>query len=396
LAPESERNALFLAGADWQNPKRNPGQERLWQVAQTAPSWLSHWQTSLAAPLQPARGTITPMAHTLLQIQPTALILDFKALTSPQPAKATSWAEIACPTQDDRGVVLPSSGADAGIVDDHVQILGGLPTGEHTLGVDIWCYAPKRQMLLRFSRLVVETDARGRATAASGLVFQTAVPVRTPRPAAQRAWVELPWRPADLQKRFAAVFGWSRLGWLLQLERLGMAEWQAERDLPAADLGFSPDAIPVRVAALRAVVWLSQTATPKSVLLQNAALDRAPLLKEGAWDSEMDETTSLIWQAIGVYRSGRDAGGATAEVAQQSGFAVWQLTPSAATPVKIDLPRLSREGVWDCQSVATTDASRVWRCHFTGPDLPGAQPVPAVDLVLTPGKGLQSREAQGF
>lgn len=396
LAPESERNALFLAGADWQNPKRNPGQDRLWQVPQTAPSWLSHWQSSLAAPLQPTRGKISAGAHTLLQIQPIAIVMDFQASSVPQPAKATAWAETGCPAKDDRGLALPAGGGDAGVVDVHVQILGGLPTGEHTLGVDIWCYTPKRQMLLRFSRLVVETDPRGHATAASGLILQMPMPLRTFRPAAQSAWVELPWHPAELQRRFAAIYGWSRLGWLLQLERLSIADWQAERDLPAADQGFSPDSMPIRVAALRAVVWLSQAAVPKALLLQNAASDRVPLIKEGAWDSELDESTNLIWQGVGVYRAGRDSGGATAEVAHQAGFAVWRLTPSAATPVKIELPRLAREGVWDCQTVATTDASRIWRCHFTGPELPGAQPVPAIDLVLVAGKGLLAREAQGF
>ena len=150
------------------------------------PTWLVHWQASLAADL--ARGDARPATHALFRIPLPVVHLGAEAkadqpiLAAPLPAK----------------LLVCAKEAPARL---RVQVLhSGDEASQTWLGGDIACVAAAGPQLQRLVRLLVEVDPQGRTLRGAGLVWT--LPRSLPAEPAPLAVPELPLQPAPLAKRY--------------------------------------------------------------------------------------------------------------------------------------------------------------------------------------------------
>jgi hypothetical protein len=370
LDPEGERIATFLAGAPWPK-RRGPGQSQD-DAVPTDLGWLHHWHETLEAGLQPAQLRAVPPSHPLLMMQPTVLVHGH----APGPAIALPWSRLACPIEA-AGMSTQEDAPRPGLT---VQLLKVADDGVHLLGIDVWCHQPARKILLRFTRLLVQTDGQGRVQWATGVLLDRPLPLR-----GDGSVVEPPFFPGYSDAKDARTWLLATpQGWAVQVRIARAAGAKVADSLPRVEMY---DGDRTTLGPERALWWLDVHARPKWLLLDGATSGpnaRQPLPNRGLWDHGLDENGTLLFQHVGVARPVDDGIAWT-----QAGLEAWHVRPDASVEsVEVPLPRMQRNGVWEC---APRLGNLALRCDFMGPEGPEAGLPSAVDLLWTPGKGLVPR-----
>lgn len=379
IEPDSDRIARFLAGADWRKSTPQPGkplppgQEASPRAPPPEPTWWQTWRKSLAKGLL-AVGPDQPPSHPLLRQMPLVLATDDREPN--RSAVALPWSRLACPTLVPGDLALARRGAAkaGGVVALH--LLQVSDEGQHVVGVDLACV--QGRTLVRMARLVAVTDSQGRVVTVGGLVLDGPWPLTAmPGPEATVSW---PLAPAGLNGQQPAISVLATGGWLVQAERAEAAEWLEPGGRQAVESGHLEPKDPPRPR--RVLLRLDGRGMPMASLVAAAAQGDAgvaPLPMEGAWEADFGNAHLLL------QRTGRMAPvpGSPLPAVVDAGYLAWRLESAKATPVPVPLPRLAREGAWDCQ--ADVEPPRL-TCRFVAPPGPGTT-VPADMELLWSGKG---------
>ena len=331
------------------------------------PSWMLAWRRQLIIAWQlPARARLA--SHPLSHLDPVLLSLDAASGTgaAPQP-----WSNLEC-----------AAGETAEL---DLQVLARTLDGTHLVGVDLRCAGRGATTTMsRWRRLLVQTNALGRAASVVGL--ETALRAR-----------QWPVRPALVRKQPVPV----------QVVAAGLL---ASADLdatPAASTGvldhgalpqperWQPDAAPV--IPPRVVIAFDLHGAPLQLLANGPLLatpgEAAAAVARVATERALAPATSLapaplddaivaplwlgkelgLWLLLDLGRRGPD------QTVHDAAVAGWRWREGTWRRVDVALPRTADEGRWSC---VPDGSAGVLACTFDRPPLPIARGFSARQVVL--------------
>jgi len=392
IEPQSEKLALYFAGQPWRRGAVQPGRTAAPPMeglpgadAESEPTWFTSWRTNLGKALQ--SSTLDLSLHPLLRATAVVLALDLQPRSAPVVAGDMSWSRLVCPAL--AGAPRWSKPAR---LDVSLQVLQVSDDGHHLLGLELACVQPQPSVLLRAARLIVATDGQGKVLRVQGVLLDAPLPL-LPRPTGVDATVQWPLSFVPFDRARPAHWPASPGGWLAQVQVAAFAAWYAPHGLPGLDGSALPGADDEAAPDKRVALWLNAEGAPACALFQDnviaadAAKPRIPVDGEGLSEWPVPgESGVLLLQRVGLRARLGQGVGLSHLAFTDAGYAAWQLAPDGTlTPVALPLPRLPREGLWQCQPDGTENRLR---CHFDHAGAPGASTPEDVLLLRQPGRDI--------